>query len=255
MNIPKTIGIIAVLTGMALMPLLAEKKPPQVSLKELTDPKSPSYVPYPYPKTEFEIIENFKYGVKLHFGPSEVRQRSLLQGIHIHFDIFLGLLEDSPDSRIGNILRVENLVVTSPDFYYYILTVIDRTGKIVGLGSIGETGLFGGTSWVGEKSSLFKTEKQIEEILCRVVGPIKIERIERVFVHSTLPISDHAPLVRIAFPKGVLYVDPLDNVYAVEKEEYWNRISMKPPDLRLRKPFILDGMNDRILYLKKIELN
>jgi hypothetical protein len=30
-------------------------------MKELTDPTSPSYVPYPYPKNREEIIADFKY--------------------------------------------------------------------------------------------------------------------------------------------------------------------------------------------------
>jgi hypothetical protein len=42
----------------------AEKRKPRLKMKELTDPNSPNYVPYPYPKNRKEIIEDLKY----HYG-------------------------------------------------------------------------------------------------------------------------------------------------------------------------------------------
>jgi len=44
--------------------LNAEKRRPPVPLEELQNPKSPSYVPIPYPQTREEIIEDLKYLIK-----------------------------------------------------------------------------------------------------------------------------------------------------------------------------------------------
>ena len=41
--------------------LAGEERKKPIPMKELTDPRSPSYVPYPYPRKRAEIIADFKY--------------------------------------------------------------------------------------------------------------------------------------------------------------------------------------------------
>jgi len=256
MKILKIIYACAALTGMALMPLLAEKKPPQISLKELTDPNSSSYVPYPYPKTDFEIIENFKHGVKIHHEPSQSGGRTLVKGAEYRQGILLGLLEDPPVLKVVDILRVEDLVVTSPAIYYFLLLISDHEGRIAALGALGDTGLYFGSGVVTEKTKVplpFQTEKSVEMIVSRAAGPIRMEKMERIAVYSSISSYPFVPLNRISTSKGVFIVDFLDRVYSIEKEEYWNRHTMKIPDPRLGHITIQDGMNDRIFYLKRID--
>ena len=178
------------------------------------------------------------------------------QGGEYKQGLLLGLLEDPPVLKVVDIYRVEDLVVTSPAIYYFLLLISDHEGRIAALGALGDTGLYFGSGVVTEKTKVplpFQSEKSVEKIVSRAAGPIRMEKMERIAVHSSISSYPFVPLNRITTSKGVFIVDFLDRVYAIEKEEYWNRHTMKIPDQRLGHITIQDGMNDRIIYLKKID--
>ncbi len=58
MKLSKTILIIAVLLILSQMLPAEERIPPRVTMEDLSDPSSPSFVPHPYPKTRAEVISN-----------------------------------------------------------------------------------------------------------------------------------------------------------------------------------------------------
>jgi len=254
----KILTIILILLLIVFLPVQAKKKVPPIPLKELTDPNSPSYVPYPYPKTEFEIIEDFKYGVKVHFGAREGKRTSVLRAYKNYVDrqqqIILGLLGDKPNLKIAEIIKVQNLIDTSPSLFYFLLRIVNKKGDVVAVGSLNDCGLFGGVSFFSEKKAKFKpfkTEKKVEEIITHTLGPTKINKMERIALHSTI-CDPHAPLWKISTPAGVYFVDYFDNVYSIESEIFWTS-DMNFPDPEHQKISIMDTLNDKIIFLKKIK--
>jgi hypothetical protein len=93
------------------LPLAAQKKPLQAPLKELSDPSSHNYVPYPYPKTDFEIIEDFKYGIKTLWGHKKKFYKSIRKSDEVaELKLqLLSLLDEKPTLEIKRIIKVEDM--------------------------------------------------------------------------------------------------------------------------------------------------
>jgi len=103
----------------------ASKKPPPFSLKVLTDPDSPSFVPFPYPKTDFEIIEDFKYGVKILFGSKEKIMVAFARGDFDYVNLGRNFFGDNPSWKVARIIKVKDLIERSPNLHYFILPIVD----------------------------------------------------------------------------------------------------------------------------------
>jgi hypothetical protein len=89
---------------------IAENRTRIYSMKDLTDPSSPSYVPYPYPQNRNEIIADLKYAIhKLFDQTHEGKQEIILGPPPIGNEIMLNLLEKKPIYKIGRIVKVKNL--------------------------------------------------------------------------------------------------------------------------------------------------
>lgn len=256
MKLTKKFYICAIPLLIIFLPLLAEKKVSPIPLKDLTDPNSPSYVPYPYPKTEFEIFEDFKYAIKIHFGAREGKRTSVLSAYKDDIDrqkIILGLLGDKPSLKIIDIIKVQDLIVTSPSRYIFLLPIADDKGEVVAVGQLNDSGLLGGVAFYSEevKFKPFKTEKQVEEILTQALGSIRINKMERIRVHSTIS-TPGMPIWKITTPAEIFYVDYFDNVYSIESEIFWTT-KMIFPDPEHKKISIQDPLNDKVIFLKKIK--
>lgn len=236
-------------------PLLADKKVPPIPLSDLTNPGSPSYVPYPYPKTEFEIFEDFKYAIGIHFGARKEKLRSVLSAYKDDVNrqqIILGLLGDNPSLKIIDIIKVQDLIPTSPSRYIYLLPIADNNGEVVAFGQLNDSGLLGGVAFFSQevKFKPFRTEKQLEKILTQALGDIGINRMERIRIHSTIS-TPGMPIWKISTSRGVFFVDYDDNIYAIESETFWTT-KVNYPDPEHKKALILDPLNDRVIFLRKI---
>lgn len=240
---------------LGFLPLQAEKKkPPQLPLKELTNPNSPSYVPYPYPKTDFEIIEDFRYAVKIHFSLKEGKRTSIINGYPDYSKLMLDLLGDKPILEVTEIIKVKDLVETSPSDYYFLLQIVNKEGEVLAVGSIEECGLMAGVTFYSKKNKFkpFKTEKKVKEMLYNALNHtnIEINEIERIALHSTV-CSPYAPLFKIKSSKGTFFVDHNDNVYSIESEIPWSKKNGYP-DPEHKRILILDSLNEKALFLKKV---
>lgn len=235
----------------------ASKKPPPFSLKVLTDPDSPSFVPFPYPKTDFEIIEDFKYGIKILFGSKEQIIAAFARGDFDDVNLGRNLFGEIPSWKVARIIKVKDLIERSPNLYYFILPIVNEKGTRVAIGAVADCGLWMGVSCRSEglKSKPYKTKKQVKELVRRTHGRfIEINEMERVNVRSSRPHSGpFSPLWKIKTPIGILFVDYLeDNIYRVEVE----MPSVKGPllgDFMRHEKIIHDPLNNRMYLLRKIE--
>lgn len=256
MKLKKAYYFFSLLLVIGFIPLQAGKKPPPIPLKELTNPNSPSYVPYPYPKTEFEIIEDFKYGVKVHFGPKEGKRTSIVSGFPDYSKLLLDLLGKNPSLHVEpQIIKVIDKIETSYHRYYFLLQIVNEREEVVAVGRLADCGLMGGVVFYSEQNKFkpFKTENEVREILSSTLGNININKVERIYYHST--ISDlMAPLWKISTLQGIYFVDYRDNVYSIEEEIYWTSKNSYPDPGRT-KILILNSLEEKAIFLKKIEKN
>jgi len=71
MNRFKYLSIIFLILSLTQI-VMAEKRIKPKSMQELTDPSSPSFVPYPYPKTNEEIIADINSKERIIKGTKNV---------------------------------------------------------------------------------------------------------------------------------------------------------------------------------------
>jgi len=234
----------------------ASKKPPPFSLKVLTDPDSPSFVPFPYPKTDFEIIEDFKYGIKILFGSKEKIKRARERGDADHINLALNLFGDNPSWKVARIIKVKDFIERSPNLHYFLLQILNEKGTRVATGALADCGLWMGVECRSEglKSKAYKTKKKVKEIVRRSHGHfIETNEMEMVNVASSTPYSSlFSPLWKIKTPLGILFVDSRDNVYQVEVEMPSVK-GLLLGDFMRHEKIIHDPLNDRMYLLRKIE--
>lgn len=255
MKLNKKIFSILILLMIAFLPLQAQKKPPQTALKELTDPSSHNYVPYPYPETDFEIIEDFKYGVDLHFSPRPGKHMTVIDGDLSKEKRLLGLLGKNPTLEVKKIIRVKDLVLTSPCFHFFLLQIEDKAGKIFAVGTLEDCGLYAGVALYPDKirHKPYKTKKQVKKILADALGHVEINSMERIGVHSSLSTGQEAPLWRINTSEGTFFVDYFyDDVYKIVEEIPWTPKDKYPDPFRKRN-IIFDDLRGKVLFVEKIK--
>ena len=246
-------------------PIIAEKRVKPKSIKELTDPLSPSYVPYPYPKTRNEIISDLKYAIKKINKPQEGKYESFLPGEKpVTKMIELKLLDEDPVYKFGKIIKVKNRIAGFASDYYWIIFVLNRNNSVAARFHLQANGLLGGASAYnpGDNSHYRKTDQDILDIMSDFIGrPVtkqNIKRIERVLYPSK--ISDiFIPLWEIEMHDGKVYYYSLSRnmFYRISRKIKWKKDNKgNRPDWRKLVPhmeFAFDDIDDNILVFEKIK--
>lgn len=249
----------------------ADKRPERKSMKELTDPNSPSFVPYPYPKKRKEIIDDIKYFVQ---NVSEGANESYVKGVVPVSDIMLeNLFSANPQYTFGKIIKVKNRIDLLPDNYSWLIFVNDGDGNIVMRIAIRASGLLSGCAAIGEdhlkaadprllkrykRFMKSRTDDEIKTILSeslgRAVADHEIVKIERVAYPSTMG-WDLFPLWEIKMTGGETYYYSIkeDMVYGIDKKIAWKKGNngRRPFKLSLvpHRNYLPDMENDQLVIL------
>lgn len=263
MNLKRFLIVIALVLVSSLL-LTADKKDPPVPLEELKNPKSPSYVPIPYPQTREEIIKDVEYIMKdgtCYKG--KVRPYDSLTNMD---KILFKLFKKESGYFIGRIVKVHNRTYSRPE-YYFTMDIHDEWGKVIARMSINDTGLFSAFSipfselritplmTVSEVKNYF-AKSSIEKLNKAKVESIEFEKYGGMEVEY--------PFLKITAQTGIFYMDTWDNsIYEVlynDKFSSWQEFIIKKS-----REFAVQTVKityDRILanslindakYLKKIE--
>lgn len=232
-----TILLVSFMVIFAIFVQAQKKRPPRYTLKELSDPESPSYVPYPFPKNDFEILEDFKYGMK--------KMRTYKEP---GWDIFL---LNKKGISVDKIVKVKQKCLNYPEKYYYLFHV-KKNGEIIGVGTVNEFGLVMATGLVDEVVKKwikpFKDEREVEKIIDETVGKIKIKKMELVYRISDI-CKILAPMWEVENSEGTYFVDHRDVVWAVDYETPATDEKIKTR----RKRGVLDEEKNVIKFLRKVE--
>lgn len=217
-----------------------KKRPPRYTLKELTDPNSPSYVPYPFPKSDFEILEDFKYGIK----KMKIHEE-------LGHDIFL---LDQEGISVDRIVKVKQKCLNFRHRFYYIFDIM-KNQEIVGRVTVDEFGLVMMRGLVTEVEKKwirpFKEKIKVKEIIHKAKKrKIKIKKAELVHYFSDI-CQIFAPMWEVETAEGTYFVDHRDEVWAVDYETLAADEIIKTR----KKKIILDGEKDVIKFLRKVDKN
>jgi hypothetical protein len=262
--------VIFLLISLLCLPASAEKRIPRKSMKELSDPGSPSYVPYPYPKNRAEIIEDMKYYYSDVFDES---QDSFGGVISITDKIIFDLFKKNSKYKIGEIVKVKNREETLPDDYSWLVYILDEKGDAIMRVSLMASGLAMESGAI-DKNEFYKyppktiefqkrllkvlTEKKVKESLSSALGyPVDdklFKKMERIGFFTTVG-SFNTPLWEITMTDGTIYYysEIRDMIYSIIEKIPWKKDNRGfRPDKRSlvpRKNYLPDTLNDELVVL------
>jgi len=246
--------------------LSAEKRANPMPMDELTNPKSPSYVPYPYPKTREEIIADIKYAIKKTCTPQQGKYNSFLSGHRpVTLEIKLNLLEDQPKYKFGKIIKVKNRQSGySMDYYWMIYILNKEDNSIAARIQLLAEGLYVGTAayFPDEKPHYVKNDREIIDMLdeySKTIGDTaNIKHMSRIFFPSPIS-SPFGPFWEIKMNNGKIYYYSLgDNtVFQVKEKLDWKKDKKghRPnwKNLVTNLNFAFDEIDDKIIVLEKVK--
>jgi len=234
----KYISIVILIIFSSSILILAQKpRPTRYTLEKLTDPNSPSFVPYPFPKNDFEILEDFKYGIK--------KMRLFEEP---GYDIFLF---DKEDVFVDQIIRVEQRCLNFREDYYYLIQ-IKQKNEIVGVHAVDEFGLLMGgfmleTPEQKKTWKPFKDKEDVKELLEKTQSGLFIKKIELVH-HISEICRIETPMWEVDTDRGTYFVDHFDNIWTID---YVTSASDEKIRKRNQKGIQFDKEH-KIKFLKKV---
>ncbi|MCP4218839.1 MAG: hypothetical protein GY765_29675 [bacterium] len=271
-----TIKIYTALLLLLLLSLLlpAEKRPPQIPMVELTDPDSPSYVPYPFPKKRTEIIADLKYYCETFCDGTNI---TTVDGkLPVTEEILMELFKADSRYTIGEISKIRNRNSNMPDHYSWLIHIMDKKGSCIMRFQLLSTGLMAAAGAITdedlekapprtrerfERWRRVPTPESVTEILADRIGPDfnpdNIKKIEQVAYPSTIGAS-LLPVWEIKMKGGTYYYysENRHEVYAVEKKIKWkkNDKGHRPAKHSLvsHPDFLPDMIDDQVVILRKI---
>ena len=274
MKITKYCVILILMLSMCQI-AFAEKRVKQKPMKEFTDPSSPSYVPYPYPKNREEIIEDLKYAINKLFVDKE---GTYLEGkVPEIKELLVQLVDENTIYKIGDIIKVKNRNHRMADDYTLLILIMNPKGEIEARVSLLANGLMagGGLTKYGAKYSnekypnsrrgpqYMKTDddaiKRLSEDLGKSVKKSEIKKIERIAFQSILG-NLHNPMFEIKMTSGEKYYYSVktDEVYEIEEIKHWekNKRGSRLAPWQLvpqEKKYVTDSIKEEILVLKALK--
>lgn len=252
----------------------ADKRPKPKSLNELTDPKSPSYVPFPYPEKRGEIIADLKYYADKYCNDDPEKWNGEVPATEI---VLKNLLEPQPIYTIGKIIKVKNRTVKLPHDYSWLIYIMGKDGNIAMHVAMDAYGLFTEGATVREEDiemvlqakyrkkmerfRKFLLDKDIKIILSesihRTIDDHEIKKMERVAYLS--PLGDFLfPIWEIKISDGTIYYYSImrDMIYGIDKKIKWkkdkNGYRVHKSTLVPHMDYLPDSINDELIVLKKI---
>lgn len=267
--------------------LSAKERRLPTSMEELTDPYSRHYTPYPYPKTEKEIIadliadrkrrEAFRRARRKAHKDSWAEVRDFMIELRRGANDFLSgrkrkrrvstleILEGKTSRKIGKIIKVKNRLSHMPDDYSWLILITDKNNKITSRLLVYASGESGGgasiscTSAPGEGDSL-KFAKTEREIILLLAATIKkriprdeVKEVGRMAFRSQGICSVSTPLWEIRMKDGTVYYYSVetDLFYIIEKRIPMQRDQegmWENPEKRVtHRNYVIDTISDEIL--------
>jgi len=244
--------------------LYSEKRATPLSMKDLTDPSSPSYVPIPFPKTDEDIIFDMKYAIKKLFVKNSNTHETLIGPLPKFRQILPELLKEKTSYKIGQIIKVKNFLSRCPYGYYLLVPVLNKDNSKAACVIIDATGLYGGVSsgFARDSYAFTKSEEDIiselGEILNQKISPKEIQYFQAVELPPHMG-RFFLPAFEIKLKQGDVYYYSTEKkeFFSIKKEIPWQRnnngIRPNMHDLvNHSERFAYDEINDKLIVFEKL---
>ncbi len=270
MKIIKFILTIVLILTLSLSLCAEQRAKAKVTMKELSDPESLSYVPYPYPKNRKEIIADIEYYVETFIDEGNTSYPT--------DQIFLELFKPNSQYKIGKIIKVQNRIAGISEDYTWLILVLDKKGHVTLRTAFRATGLFSASGSVIDEN--FKdlppnhiqrlerlrrliTDTDVKNILAESLGRTiennEIEKINRVAYASTKGMLLF-PLWEVEMKDGTryCYTQKHGKIYSMETVMSWkkksNGLRSAPLEMLNHRNYLPDTINDQIIILKELPM-
>lgn len=182
--------------------LLAEERhAPRLTMEDLTDPSSPSYVPFPFPKSREEIIKNLKYQLsKMYSGKRwEISTTS-------YINLLPEIVNENPGAAVGEIVKVKNRLSFMPYPFSYLIFISDLKGKYTARVAMSANGLILGGADPSNRDPGIKLKKlsKVLEKMERFFKKSDVKSIERVAYGIGFATKVH-PIYEITLNNGTKF--------------------------------------------------
>lgn len=258
MKLLKTI-ILIVLIFACCYDLPAKKRVSGLSMKDLTDPSSPSYVPFPYPKTREEIIEDLKYQVSKMYSQKNRWEHSISEVINL----FPELIKENSSVKIGEIVKVKNRMSTMAKSYSYLIFLSDAQEKYISRVAMKACGILSGGVHPSKENpgkKLISYDKALEKLANHLGNSYKkekVKKIERMALHIIFAPPSY-PTVEMTLTDGsVYYLNYNDHLYKKTSEKPLigdEHSALKAETKRKKGEWVLiDSIKDTICHLEQVD--
>lgn len=258
-------AVLLLMTAFTVVRLEAQR-PRQIDRKVLENPKSLSYVPFPFPQNDQEVIGDLKQAIKVHFGPLKKHEHVIdLSGQADEGSAILySYLKDNSSLYVKEIDKVYNYLDTCRnDFHFLVLMADKKTNEIIARVLLEDNGLYASAIITTSKNK-YHPLVSLEEARS-LVSPYlpgtdkKLSGFRRVFfIDGSLGDSLH-PLWEITTEGGgIYYVTYIKDVYRLESEAFLSKeelmIRYRPRQgLNANNELLVqDAIGNRGLVLKKL---
>jgi len=258
----KRIFLFCLVLAVLSVALAGEKRHAPVPLSELKNPKSPSYVPVPYPKTRQEIITDFEYYLKRRFSPDSrvVTYGDPGSGVII----FPKLLQKDSGYTIGRIFRVKSRThFRAAEFI--VFEVFDPSGNVAVRVALEDCGLFCGANFASagfKKDPLMSVDESKKFLDSKKIPGLDPSEIKSIEYECLIFGSPENPILNVKTPMENFYMDCKGNVFILQKREKFVSFDRFLEDhsrqalvnsVRSYDACFVDSLVNEALYLKRIK--
>ena len=262
MNKYKHLIIIVLIIGLVQISFAEKRKKPK-SMKSLTTPSSPSYVPIPYPKTREEIMTDLKYAFSKIYTPME-RYYSVENPAPPSREVVMNLLKDKPLYKI-DIIKIKNRNANVPDDYSWLILVINKDNTVAARIHMSAEGLWGATStpFIERSKQLLTDNNVIGELssaLGKTITEKDIKRIERIEFHASFVATTIHPAWKFELKDGSVYYYSFTEkgILRIKDKIPWNADEKgRRPDwqqfVSREEIFAFDSIDDQIIVFERVK--
>ncbi len=255
--------------------IYSKDRVPKVPMEQLTNPKSPSYVPIPYPKTDEEVIEDVKYIIKK-MAPKNIQTVKAGTEAHPREEIMNELLKKNSKYKYGRVIKVKTRSRIFRHKYAFLIEIIDEKKFVRAVVCLEASGLWQGSGFSKYPQEPIKTINEVRDYISSGFGDhlskSEILKIEMVLYYFSRFSKYTRPAWEIETSKGSYLLSCKLNLYkykekmsirmllnpkyrlAATKESIVNiREDMKEFSRKHKHLTLIDSLNDELIAFEKIE--
>ncbi len=235
-----------------------DRSKPYLSMGDLTDTASPSFVPYPYPKTDAQIIEDLKYFINAIYSDDA---NSFDYSLQKNTNILIKFMRKDPGLEVKKILKVKNCIAEMWADYSYLVILYDKETGIYARAALEANGIVIGFTVSSEKKPPVKPIKSKNEIIdllsaTRSIEKYGIAKIE-LMAYGIAYASPICPVYQVTMKDGSEYfIDYNENIFKKQSEmqaigNASSFIEKERARLNQNERSLYDSINDKLIVLKK----